>query len=85
MGSRERHMRQRSKTHAIPLIIVSLVGFLFIAGIAFGVGMLGNINRWLSDLPDYTDPDQYMVASPPRCSMPTAPRSRPSTCRTARA
>ena len=64
MGSRERHMRQRSKTHAIPLIIVSLVGFLFIAGIAFGVGMLGNINRWLSDLPDYTDPDQYMVSEP---------------------
>ena len=64
MGSRERHMHQRSKTHAIPLIIVSLVGFLFIAGIAFGVGMLGNINRWLSDLPDYTDPDQYMVSEP---------------------
>ncbi len=54
MGSRERSMRERSKTHVIPVIIGSLFGFLLIAGIAFGIGMMGNINRWLSDLPDYT-------------------------------
>ena len=27
------------------------------------IGMLGNINRWLSDLPDYTDADEYLVLS----------------------
>lgn len=64
MGSRERSMRERSKTHVIPVIIGSLFGFLLIAGIAFGIGMMGNINRWLSDLPDYTDANQYLVSEP---------------------
>ena len=64
MGPRQRHARQRSKTHAVPIVIVSLLGFMLIAGVAFGIGMLGNINRWLSDLPDYTDTNQYLVSEP---------------------
>ena len=64
MGSRERYRRERSKTHALPIILGSLFGFLLISGIAFGIGMMGNINRWLSDLPDYTDANQYLVSEP---------------------
>ena len=55
---------RRSKTHALPIILGSLFGFLLISGIAFGIGMMGNINRWLSDLPDYTDANQYLVSEP---------------------
>ena len=64
MGPRQRHARQRSKTHAVPIVIVSLLGFMLLAGVAFGIGMLGNIDRWLSDLPDYTDTNQYLVSEP---------------------
>ena len=47
-----------------PVILVSVLGFLLVAGIAFGIGMLGNVERWLSDLPDYTDADEYLVSEP---------------------
>lgn len=60
----KRHARQRAKTHAAPVIIVSVLGFLLISGIAFGIGMLGNVSRWLSDLPDYTNADEYLVSEP---------------------
>lgn len=39
-------------------------GLLLIAGVAFGIGMVGNVNRWLSDLPDYTDANAYLVSEP---------------------
>ena len=64
MGPRERRSYSRAKTHAVPMFLVSLVGFFLIAGIAFSVGMFANVSRWLSDLPDYTDPNQYMVSEP---------------------
>ena len=64
MGPRQRHARSRAKTHATPVVLFSVLGFLLVAGIAFGIGMLGNINRWLSDLPDYTDADEYLVSEP---------------------
>ena len=64
MGPRQRHARSRAKTHATPVVLFSVLGFLLVAGIAFGIGMLGNVNRWLSDLPDYTDADEYLVSEP---------------------
>ena len=64
MGPRERHMRSRSKTHIVPVIIFSILGFFLLAGVAFGVGMIGNVNRWLSDLPDYSNADLYLVSEP---------------------
>lgn len=64
MGPRQRQGRGRSKTHALPIILLSFLGFLLIAGVAFGIGMIGNVNRWLSDLPDYTDANAYLVSEP---------------------
>ena len=64
MGPRQRHAASRAKTHATPVIVASVFGFLLIAGIAFGVGMLGNVEKWLSDLPDYTDANEYLVSEP---------------------
>ena len=64
MGPRERHARQHAKSHTIPVILGSVFGFLLIAGVAFAVGMVANVNRWLSDLPDYTDTNLYMVSEP---------------------
>ena len=64
MGPRQRHARQRSRTHIVPIVVASVLGFFLIAGVAFGVGMLGNIDRWLSDLPDYTDANEYLVSEP---------------------
>ena len=64
MGPRERHSRQRAKTHTIPIVIVSFLCFFLLTGVAFGVGMIGNINRWLQDLPDYESADAYLVSEP---------------------
>lgn len=64
MGPRERHSRHRSKTHMLPIVIGSFFGFFLLFCVAFGIGMIGNVNRWLSDLPDYTDADNYMVSEP---------------------
>ena len=64
MGPRQRQGHSRSKTHALPIILLSFLGFLLIAGVAFGIGMVGNVNRWLSDLPDYTDANAYLVSEP---------------------
>ena len=64
MGPRERHMRKRAKTHTVPIILGSLFGFFVICGVAFAVGMVGNVNRWLSDLPDYTNADAYLASEP---------------------
>ena len=64
MGPRERHMRTSAKTHLVPAIVASFIGFLLITGIAFGVGMLGNVSRWLEDLPDYTNTDLYLTSEP---------------------
>ncbi|MBM6952493.1 transglycosylase domain-containing protein [Enorma phocaeensis] len=64
MGPRERHRRNVAKTHTAPIVIVSLLGFFLVAGVAFGVGMLGNVNRWLQNLPDYTDTDLYLTSEP---------------------
>ena len=64
MGPRQRHSRKRAKTRVVPIVVASVFGFLLLAGIAFGVGMLGNVQRWLSDLPDYTDANEYLVSEP---------------------
>ena len=64
MGPRERHARTRAKTHTIPIILGSFFGFMLICGIAFAVGMVGNVSRWLSDLPDYTDANAYLASEP---------------------
>ncbi|MFR7798749.1 MAG: transglycosylase domain-containing protein [Collinsella sp.] len=64
MGPRQRQGRSRSKTHVLPMILLSFLGFLLIASVAFGIGMIGNVNRWLSDLPDYTDANAYLVSEP---------------------
>ena len=64
MGPRQRHSRSRAKTHAVPVIIASFFGFLLIAGAAFGIGMIGVVDTWLQDLPDYTDPSQYLSSEP---------------------
>ena len=64
MGPRQRRARDRAKTHAAPVILISVLGFMLVAGVAFGIGMLGNIDRWLSDLPDYTNADEYLVSEP---------------------
>ena len=45
-------------------MLVSFFGFLLICGIAFGVGMLGNVNRWLEDLPDYRNAELYLTSEP---------------------
>ena len=64
MGPRERHARTRAKTHTIPIILGSFFGLILICGIAFAVGMAGNISRCLSDLPDYTDANAYLASEP---------------------
>ena len=64
MGPRERSTRHRAKTHILPVIFGSFFGFFIIFCVAFGVGMVGNVQNWLSDLPDYTDVDNYMVSEP---------------------
>ena len=64
MGPRQRRRHERAKTHTIPLVLVSILGFFLIAGVAFGVGMVGNVTRWLQDLPDYTNPENYLSSAP---------------------
>lgn len=64
MGPRQRHSRKRAKTHALPIIIASFFGFLLLAGTAFGIGMIGVVDTWLQDLPDYTDTDLYLMSEP---------------------
>ena len=64
MDPRQRRTRNRAKTHAVPVVLLSVLGFFLVTGIAFGIGMLGNVNRWLSDLPDYTNADEYLVSEP---------------------
>lgn len=64
MGPRQRHSRGRAKTHALPIIIASFFGFLLLAGTAFGVGMIGVVDTWLQDLPDYTNADLYLASEP---------------------
>lgn len=64
MNSRQRVSREKSKTHAVKYILLALLGFLIVAGIAFGVGMVGNMQRWLQDLPDYSDADSYLASEP---------------------
>lgn len=64
MGPRERHLRTNAKTHLVPAIVASFIGFMLIAGVAFGIGMLGNVSKWLEDLPDYTDTDLYLTSEP---------------------
>ena len=64
MGPRQRQTAQRAKTHAAPFVIASIFGFLLITGVAFAIGMVGNVSRWLSDLPDYTDANEYLVSEP---------------------
>ena len=64
MGPRERQLRANAKTHLVPAIVASFFGFLLITGIAFGIGMLGNVSRWLEDLPDYTNTDLYLTSEP---------------------
>ena len=64
MGPRERNRRRRAKRHIVPTVLLSLLGFLLLAGVAFGIGMVGNVTRWLSDLPDYTDANAYLVSEP---------------------
>lgn len=64
MGPRERQTRHRAKTHTLPVIFGSFFAFFLIFCVAFGVGMVGNVSRWLSDLPDYTDANNYMVSEP---------------------
>ena len=83
MGPRQRQGHGRSKTHALPVILLSLLGFLLIAGVAFGIGMIGNVNRWLSDLPDYTDANAYLVSELPKLLTATAIPLRASTRKTA--
>lgn len=60
MGPRQRQRRFRAKTHIAPIIIGSFFGFMLLAGVAFGVGMIGVVETWLKDLPDYTDTDLYL-------------------------
>lgn len=64
MSPRERRKNMRAKTHTVPLVLVSFFGFLLIAAIAFGVGMMVNVTNWLKDLPDYTSADAYLVSEP---------------------
>ena len=64
MGPRERHSRARGKSHVAPVIIGSFIGFFFVACLAFGAGMLYNVNNWLQDLPDYTDTSLYLTSEP---------------------
>ncbi len=64
MGPRERSTRRRSKTHTLPVIIGSFFGFFLILCVAFGIGMVGNVTQWLSDLPDYTNADNYLASEP---------------------
>ena len=64
MGPRQRQRRFRAKTHIAPIIIGSFFGFMLLAGVAFGVGMIGVVDTWLQDLPDYTDTDLYLSSEP---------------------
>lgn len=64
MGPRERQRRNRSRSHTAPVIALSFLGFFLIAGVAFGIGMMGNVSRWLQDLPDYTNADLYLASEP---------------------
>ncbi len=65
MGPRQRyHQRHSAKTHIVPIIIASFFGFLFLTVAAFGIGMIGVIDGWLQDLPDYTDTDLYLSSEP---------------------
>lgn len=64
MGPRQRqgHEPFKSARSAHNPALVFL-GFLLIAGVAFGIGVVGDVNRWLSDLPDYTDANAYLVST----------------------
>ena len=64
MSPRERRKNLRAKTHTVPLVLVSFFGFLILAGVAFGIGMMANVTNWLKDLPDYTSADAYLVSEP---------------------
>lgn len=64
MGPRQRNMRSRAKTHATSMIVASIFGFMLLTGIAFGVGMIGVVETWLQDLPDYENADLYLNSEP---------------------
>ena len=64
MGPRQRNRHLRAKTHIAPIIIGSFFGFMLLASVAFGVGMIGVVDTWLQDLPDYTDTDLYLSSEP---------------------
>ena len=64
MGPRQRRHRDNEKTHVLPIVIGSFVGFFLLAGIAFGAGMIANVDKWLQDLPDYTNTELYLTSEP---------------------
>ena len=64
MGPRERVRHTHEKSHVIPIVIASFVGFFLLAGVAFGAGMIANVNKWLQDLPDYTNTELYLTSEP---------------------
>ena len=64
MGPRQRHARSRAKTHATPVVLFSVLGFLLVAGIAFGIGMAPNTNVDYTTLMDSVDaPEAKLLVS----------------------
>ena len=64
MGYRSRHVARSSKTHAVGIVLASMLGFFVVGSAAFAVGMVHNINVWLEDLPDYTREDAFLASQP---------------------
>lgn len=64
MGARTRRAKQHSKTHAVKFGIAGAFGFLALLGIALALSLNALVSSWLSDLPDYTSADAYVVGEP---------------------
>ena len=64
MGIRTRRARTRSRTHIVSFSIAGFFGFiaLFVMAMFLSVGAL--VTNWLSELPDYSSANAYLVAEP---------------------
>ena len=64
MGIRTRRARKHSRTHAVSLTVLGILGFFLIVGVAVCVSLTALVDSWLQDLPDFTEAESYLVAEP---------------------
>ncbi|MFZ2757088.1 MAG: PBP1A family penicillin-binding protein [Atopobiaceae bacterium] len=64
MGIRNRRARKHAHTHIVGFGLAGVIGFVALLVIALVFSVTSLVNSWLTDLPDYTSADAYLVAEP---------------------